>query len=57
MLKARPQYADKLDFVQVGDFTSGADFAAAVKGVDAIIHVASVSTVGRYRGIKQEAHM
>lgn len=57
MLKARPQHADKLDFVQVGDFTSGADFAAAVKGVDAIIHVASVSILGRYPETKQKAHM
>lgn len=44
MKKARPQYGDRFDFVQVGDFNDGGDFAEAVKGVDAVIHVASVST-------------
>ncbi|KAF2105365.1 NAD dependent epimerase/dehydratase [Lophiotrema nucula] len=44
MIKARPQYSDKLDFVQVSDFASGVDFEKAVEGVDAVIHVASPFT-------------
>ncbi|KAH7376815.1 3-beta hydroxysteroid dehydrogenase/isomerase family protein [Plectosphaerella cucumerina] len=41
MKKARPDYDGKLEFVQVGDFSDGGDFAEAVKGMDAVIHVAS----------------
>ncbi|KAM0326678.1 hypothetical protein ACHAQA_006548 [Verticillium albo-atrum] len=41
MIKDRPQYASKLDFVQVGDFSDGGDFSEAVRDVDAVIHVAS----------------
>lgn len=44
MLKARPQYLDQLDFVQIKDFEDeGGDLGEAVKGVDGIVHVASVS--------------
>lgn len=46
MIRARPQYESSLDFVQVGDFGDAAGdalFSEAVKGVDGIIHVASVS--------------
>ncbi len=43
---ARPQYASKLDFVQVADFTLNTSFEAAVEGVDGIIHVASPLTFG-----------
>lgn len=42
MIKARPQYADKLDFVQIEDFEKLGVFDEAVKDVDGVIHVASV---------------
>ena len=49
MSKARPQYAGKLDFVQISDFDQMNNneeqlnmFNEAVKGVDGIIHTASV---------------
>lgn len=49
MIKARPQHAGKLDFVQIDDFDKLKDgkeqssiFDEAVKGVDGIIHTASV---------------
>lgn len=48
MIKARPQYASRLDFIQVADFGSDAGdnlFSEAVQGVDGIIHVASVSSL------------
>ncbi|KAF3356236.1 hypothetical protein VdG1_06330 [Verticillium dahliae VDG1] len=41
MMQSRPQYASKLDFVQVPDFAEGGDFSEAVKDVDAVVHVAS----------------
>lgn len=48
MIKARPEYSSKLDFIQTGDFeTGGGIFTEAVKGVDAVIHVASVSVKKR----------
>ena len=43
LLDARPDYADKLDFVQIADFTETTSFEEAVKNVDGIVHVASVS--------------
>lgn len=45
MIKARPQFSHLLEFVQIGDFKSSTPegLAAAVKGVDGIIHTASVS--------------
>ena len=43
MIEARPQYASQLDFVQIEDFEKSGVFGEAVKGVDAAIHVASVS--------------
>lgn len=39
----RPEYAHRLDFVQVADYTVATSFNEAVKGVEGIIHVASVS--------------
>lgn len=49
MSKARPQHAGKLDFVQISDFDQMNNneeqlnmFNEAVKGVDGIIHTASV---------------
>ncbi len=50
MIRARPQYAGQLDFVQIGDFDDiagddskqAAMFEEAVKGVNGIIHTASV---------------
>jgi hypothetical protein len=44
MIKARPQYAGKLDFVEIRDFQELGVFNEAVKGVDGVIHVASVSS-------------
>ncbi|ETI22618.1 hypothetical protein G647_06694 [Cladophialophora carrionii CBS 160.54] len=46
MRDARPQYASKLDFVQVADFTANISFEEAVKDIDGIIHVASPLTFG-----------
>lgn len=43
MMKARPQFASQLDFVQIEDFEKSGVFEEAVKDVDAVIHVASVS--------------
>ena len=42
MIQARSQYQGKLDFVQIDDFENTGVFSEAVKGVDAVIHVASV---------------
>ncbi|KAH9225045.1 hypothetical protein DL95DRAFT_323162 [Leptodontidium sp. 2 PMI_412] len=44
MLKARPQFATQLDFVQIQDFAKSGVFEDAVKDVDAVIHVASPFT-------------
>ncbi|KAF2438528.1 NAD dependent epimerase/dehydratase [Karstenula rhodostoma CBS 690.94] len=41
---SRPQYAARLDIVQVRDFSASASFTDAVQGVDGIIHVASPFT-------------
>ncbi|KAJ5581818.1 NAD-dependent epimerase/dehydratase [Penicillium sp. DV-2018c] len=41
MKAARPQYASKLDFVVVEDFTQVGVFDDAMDGIDAVIHVAS----------------
>lgn len=43
MIEARPKFASQLDFVQVEDFEKIGVFEDAVKDVDAVIHVASVS--------------
>lgn len=43
MMKARPQFASRLDFVQIEDFEKSGVFEEAVKDIDAVIHVASVS--------------
>jgi hypothetical protein len=47
MLEARPQFASKLDFVQIQDFEKTGVFDDAVKDVDAVIHVASVCFVSK----------
>ncbi|PVH71233.1 NAD(P)-binding protein [Cadophora sp. DSE1049] len=44
MMQARPQFASQLDFVQIEDFEKSGVFEEAVKGVDAVIHVASPFT-------------
>ncbi|EFQ33925.1 NAD dependent epimerase/dehydratase [Colletotrichum graminicola] len=44
MIEARPQFADRLDFVQVRDFEDTGVFSEAIKDVDAVIHVASPFT-------------
>ncbi|KAJ5715393.1 uncharacterized protein N7483_012574 [Penicillium malachiteum] len=41
MKAARPQYANKLDFVVVEDFTKTGVFDSVMEGIDAVIHVAS----------------
>ncbi|KAH8100852.1 NAD dependent epimerase/dehydratase [Cristinia sonorae] len=41
MLKARPDTADRLEFVVVGDLTAPDGFDVAAKGVDGIIHCAA----------------
>ncbi|KAJ5770917.1 uncharacterized protein N7511_002968 [Penicillium nucicola] len=41
MKAARPEYASKLDFVVVEDFTKVGVFDSAMDGIDAVIHVAS----------------
>ena len=43
LLEARAKYPSQLDIVLIKDFEEGGDFIEAVKGVDAVIHVASVS--------------
>lgn len=44
MLEARPQHADRLDFVEINDFADeDGDLSHAVRDIDGIIHVASVS--------------
>jgi hypothetical protein len=42
MIKARPQHKSSLNFVEIDDFVSPGRLDDAVKGVDAVIHVASV---------------
>lgn len=42
MIKDRPEYAGKLDFVRIDDFEKLGVFSEAVKDVDAVVHVASV---------------
>ncbi|TDZ20117.1 putative uncharacterized oxidoreductase [Colletotrichum orbiculare MAFF 240422] len=45
MIKARPQYADQLDFVQVDDFENPNVFKDSLGGgIDGVIHVASPFT-------------
>lgn len=44
MRKARPDAADRLEFVVVGDLGAEGGFDEAVKGVDGIIHCAAVCT-------------
>lgn len=43
-MQARPQFASQIDFVQIEDFEKSGVFEDAVKGVDAVIHVASPFT-------------
>ncbi|KAL3472024.1 hypothetical protein BJX99DRAFT_13511 [Aspergillus californicus] len=44
MMKARPQYTDRLEFVQINDFERPGGLVEAVKDVDGIIHTASPFT-------------
>lgn len=48
MLRDRPEHAHNLEFQVLGDLATGGVFDEAVKGVDAIIHIASVSTAVLY---------
>lgn len=43
MLQARPQHANLLDFSFIDDLTSPGAFDEAAKGIDGVIHIASVS--------------
>lgn len=43
MMQDRTKYANKLEFVQIGDFEHPHGLDHAVEGVDAVIHSASVS--------------
>lgn len=42
MLDARRDYSNQLDFVRIEDFTEASNLSDAVKGVDGVVHVASV---------------
>ncbi|KAF4437799.1 dihydroflavonol-4-reductase [Fusarium austroafricanum] len=44
MIDARPDFRDKLDFVQIADFENPGGFTDAVQDIDAVIHVASPFT-------------
>ncbi|TPX16153.1 uncharacterized protein E0L32_004148 [Thyridium curvatum] len=44
MIKARPQFASSLDFVQIDDFENPGRLDHAVKDIDAVVHVASPLT-------------
>ncbi|KXH46884.1 NAD dependent epimerase/dehydratase [Colletotrichum nymphaeae SA-01] len=44
MIKDRPEYAGKLEFVQIEDFEKLGVFLEAIKDVDAVVHVASPFT-------------
>ncbi|KAL4806558.1 hypothetical protein BDV18DRAFT_159729 [Aspergillus unguis] len=44
MINARPQYKDRLEFVQIDDFQNPGDLTHAVNGVDGIVHTASPFT-------------
>ncbi|OAA66500.1 NAD dependent epimerase/dehydratase [Niveomyces insectorum RCEF 264] len=44
MIKARPQFASALDFVEIDDFGNPGRLDDAVHGIDAVIHVASPLT-------------
>ena len=43
MKDARPEFSALLDFVEIGDFEQTGVFKDAVKDVNGVIHVASVS--------------
>lgn len=47
MIKARPQHAANLEFVQIQDFENPGGLEEAVQGVDGVIHVASVRCLMR----------
>ncbi|KAJ0357098.1 hypothetical protein COL154_010471 [Colletotrichum chrysophilum] len=44
MIKTRAQYADKLDFIEVGGFENTNVFDGKMEGIDGIIHVANPFT-------------
>ncbi|KAF4336068.1 dihydroflavonol-4-reductase [Fusarium beomiforme] len=44
MIAARPEYREKLDFVQINDFENPGGFIEAIKDIDGVIHVASPFT-------------
>jgi nucleoside-diphosphate-sugar epimerase len=45
MLTARPQHKDRLEFVQIDDFERPGGLEEAVRGVDGVIHTASVRSL------------
>ncbi|KAK2472654.1 hypothetical protein H9L39_14829 [Fusarium oxysporum f. sp. albedinis] len=44
MIDVRPEFREKLDFVQIGDFENPEGFVEAIQDIDAVIHVASPFT-------------
>ncbi|EXL68517.1 dihydroflavonol-4-reductase [Fusarium oxysporum f. sp. conglutinans race 2 54008] len=44
MIDVRPEFREKLDFVQIGDFENPGGFLEAIQDIDAVIHVASPFT-------------
>ncbi|KAI1011754.1 hypothetical protein LB503_004850 [Fusarium chuoi] len=44
MIDARPEFREKLDFVQIDDFENPGGFMEAIQDIDAVIHVASPFT-------------
>lgn len=49
MIQDRPQYAGSLEFVYINDLATAGVFDDAVKGVDGVINVASVSVIWSQR--------
>ena len=45
MIQDRPQYAGSLEFTFIDDLTTPGAFDNAIKGVDGVVHVASVSLI------------
>jgi NAD dependent epimerase/dehydratase family enzyme len=56
MKAARPEYASKLDFVVVEDFTKIGVFDSVMDGIDAVIHVASVCHLFSYSHFLLSVH-
>ncbi|OHF03018.1 NAD dependent epimerase/dehydratase [Colletotrichum orchidophilum] len=53
MIKARPEYLDKLRFVQIDDFENLGVFYEAIEDVDAVVHVAGPFTYDTKDNLKE----